>query len=200
MDSIINFIERLVQAIVSGLNPLVESGGIGYVAPFLLLAVVTVVMLTSSNRLSWAGYGLGWIVALFLILTYQNSGGDRWFADLTGTIPRSEVMGPVLWGLAAGFLLLFPFVRTRLHNSTPIIIAFVTGMAIILLFLAWRVTALTPVVQTSGQEELIAYRRRYVGVFALAFGVGVLLHVLLSATNEPRTPAVPPQQTHPPGM
>ncbi len=194
MDGLIRFIERIIQGIVGGIQPLIDNGNLGYLIPFLMLAIVTVMALTSKNRMSLAGYLLGWVIAVSLMALYQQSGGDRVFDNLLGTIPRSELLTPGLIGLAVGFGFLFPFIQMKLIDAQPIIIAFVTTIAVMLLFLAWRASASIPVISTAGLEDLIAYRRRYVGIFALWLGVGILLHIMISAANPPKPPPAPPKK------
>jgi len=194
VDGLIRFIERIIQGIVGGIQPLIDNGNLGYLIPFLMLAIVTVMALSSKNRMSLAGYLLGWVIAVSLMALYQQSGGDRVFDNLLGTIPRSELLTPGLIGLAVGFGFLFPFIQMKLIDAQPIIIAFVTTIAVMLLFLAWRASASIPVISTAGLEDLIAYRRRYVGIFALWLGVGILLHIMISAANPPKPPPAPPKK------
>lgn len=194
MDGLIRFIERIIQGIVGGIQPLIDNGNLGYLIPFLMLAIVTVMALTSKNRMSLAGYLLGWVIAVSLMALYQQSGGDRVFDNLLGTIPRSELLTPGLIGLAVGFGFLFPFIQMKLIDAQPIIIAFVTTIAVMLLFLAWRAQASITVISTTGLVELVAYRRRYVGIFALWLGVGILLHIMISAANPPKPPPAPPKK------
>lgn len=194
MDALIHFIERLVQGIVSIIQPLVDNGNLGYLMPFLLLVAATFFALTAKNRISLAGYLLGWIVAVALIGLYQESNGDNLLVNITGSVPRTDLVMPIFWGLILGFLLLFPFLRRRLLDVQPLIVAIVTGFSVMLLFLAYRASVSITVVQSAGVENLITYRKRFVGVFALAFGIGVLLHVILSASNPPPLPPASPRQ------
>jgi hypothetical protein len=191
VDALTRWIESLVQWLAGGLQPMVESGNLGYLLPFLMLVVATVVAVTSKNRMSLAGYVLGWVIALSVMALYLQSGGDRVIENLTGTVPRNDMLTPGLFGLAVGFIGLFPFVRMKLSDAQPIIVALVAGVALLLLFMAWRASASIPNPSTSGLEDLIIYRRRYVGIFALTFGIGVLAHVLVSAANPPKPPPAP---------
>ncbi|MBZ0280458.1 MAG: hypothetical protein K8L97_06930 [Anaerolineae bacterium] len=191
MDGLIRFIERIIQGIVGGIQPLIDNGNLGYLIPFLMLVVVTVMALTSKNRMSLAGYLMGWVIAVSVMALYQQSSGDRLFDNLLGTIPRNELLTPGLVGVVVGFGFLFPFIQMKLLDAQPIIVAFVTTFAVMMLFLSWRASASIVVISTSGLEELVAYRRRYVGIFALWFGVGVLLHTMISAANPPKPPPAP---------
>jgi hypothetical protein len=195
LDALAHLIERLVQGIVSVVQPLVENGNLGYLMPFLLLIIATFFALTAKNRMNLAGYLLGWIVAVALIVLYQESGGDNLLVNITGTVPRTDLVVPIFWGLVIGFVLLFPFLRRRFVDVQPLIIAFVTGFAVMLLFLTWRSAASFPVIQSAGEENLVNYRKRFIGVFALAFGIAVLVNVLISASNTPRPPAASPPKS-----
>jgi hypothetical protein len=195
LDALIRIIERLVQGIVSIIQPLVENGNLGYLAPFLLLAAATFFALTAKNRTNLVGYMMGWVVAIALVGLYQESNGDNLLVNITGVVPRSDLVMPIFWGLVTGFLLLFPFLRRRLVDVQPLIIALVTGFSVILMFITYRASVSITVVQSAGVENLITYRKRFVGVFALTFGIGVLMHVLISASNPPRPPPTPPHQS-----
>lgn len=188
MDAIVRLIESVIQGIVSLVQALINSGTLGYLMPLVLLIAVTIIAVTSKNRLSLAGYLLGWVIAVSLMALYMQSYGDRFIDTFLGTIPRTELLTPGIVGLVVGIVLLLPFRQMRVENSQPIIVAFVTTFAIMLLFIAWRASASIPVITTAGQEELIAYRRRYVGIMALWMGVGVLVHILLAAANPPKAP------------
>lgn len=198
MDWLIRLIEGLIQGIMGGVQPLIDNGNLGYFIPFVLLLVTTWVMLTSKNRLCLSGYILGWIIAIAVMALYQETRGDNLLVSLTGVIPRNDVLAPGFWGLVAGFVLLLPFIRLKLSDAQPIILALVTAAAIIMMYLTYRASVSVGAVQTSGLAELIVYRKRYVGIFALAFGVGVLAHVLISAANPPRPPALMPPPQAPP--
>lgn len=194
MDALTRWIESLVQWLAGGLQPLVESGSLGYLLPFLMLIVATLTTVTSPNRMNLAGYVLGWVIALSVMALYLQSSGDRVIEQLTGTVPRNDLLTPGLFGFLVGFVALFPFIRMKLSDAQPIIVALVTSAALLLMFLAWRASASIPNPTTAGLEALIVYRRRYVGVFALTFGIGVLAHVLVSAVNPPKPPPAPEKQ------
>lgn len=201
MDGLIRLIEGLIRGIVTGIQPLIENGNLGYLMPFILLGAATYFAVTARNRMNLTGYALGWVIAVALIGLYQEGNGDNILNNLTGQIPRPDLVTPILSGFLVGFLLLFPFLRQKLSDVQPLIIALVTGFAIMLLFLTYRASVSITVVESAGVENLIAYRKRFVGVFSLTFGIGVLLHVLISAANPPPPPpptmfppAVPPQQ------
>ncbi len=191
MDALIRLIERLIQGLVSIVQPLIENGNLGYLMPFFLLLAATIFALTAKNRMNLVGYMLGWIVSISLIGLYQETNGDNILVKITGNVPRTDLGLPIFWGIVAGFFLLLPFLRGRLTDVQPLIIAFVTGFAVMLLFLTWRSTVSIATIQSAGEENLIIYRKRFIGVFALAFGIGVLVHVLISASNTSRRPPPP---------
>lgn len=194
MDWLIRLLEGIIQSILTGLQLLMDNGNLGYFVPLVLLLVATWVAIVNRNRLCMAGYVLGWLVALAIMAVYLQAKGDTFLESITGRIPRNDFLTPGFWGLIIGFFLLVPFVRLRLQDALPIIVALLAAAAVIQLFLTYRAGASFDL-QTTGLVELAYYRKRFVGIFALAFGTGVLLHVVLSAANPPRTPpaANPPQ-------
>ncbi|MEZ4669341.1 MAG: hypothetical protein R3E39_15660 [Anaerolineae bacterium] len=195
MDWLIRLIEGLIQGIMGAVQPLIDNGNLGYFVPLVLLLVMTWVMLTSKNRLCLTAYILGWGLSIAVMALYQEARGDTLLVDVTGVIPRSDMLAPGFWGLVVGFLLLLPFIRLKLSDALPIIVALVTASALIMIYLAYRASASVGTVQTSGLADLIVYRKRYVGIFALTFSVGVLAHILMSAANPRRPPPsmLPPQ-------
>ncbi len=190
MDGIIRFIESIVQGIIGIIQPLFENGNLGYLIPFIILAGATVLALTNKNRMSLVGYILGWIIGIVLIGVYLESNGDSLLMNLTGNVPSHSILVPALLGLFAGFIPLTPFIRMKLTDAAPILVAFATAMTLILMFLAYRASASIPVVQSQGVEDLIVYRKRYIGILSLAFGTGLLLHLVTSAANPPK-PMIP---------
>ena len=132
---------------------------------------------------------LGWLVSIALIGLYLETRGDTVLANLTGNLPRADISPPLILGFLLGFMLLAPFVRMRLADAVPIIITLTTVASIVVMFMTFRSGAMITVVESQGVRDLITYRKRYCGVLALAFGAGVLLHVVISAANTP--PPVP---------
>lgn len=194
VDGLIRLIENFIRSLLSVIQPLVEDGNIGYFFPALLLIGVTLFVLTSGNRLNLIGYALGWLIAITLISLYIEGNGDQILLNLTGTIPRTEFGTPGLLGGLVGFFLLFPFIRRSVAAEAPLIVTVATAGALLLMFLTWRASQSVPILLSSGQEELIVYRKRYVGTLALGFTMGLLGHVLLSAA----TPPPPPHPPNPP--
>lgn len=192
MDQSQDLIQRFFQTLLSGIEPLFASGDLGYVAPIILLLVASLAALTTRQRsAAFVGYALGWGAAVLGIGFYQQIRGDLILEQVTGVIPRTDYFMPAFWGLALGFFILLPFSRLRPGEAAPVTVGVATAAAVLLLFVAWRASLSVPDPSTTGLVELIAYRKRYVGVFALAFGIGILVHVLLSATNPPRPPPKP---------
>jgi hypothetical protein len=188
VDAVFRLIESVIQSIVGMVQPLFENGSLGYVVPFLLLLAATVFAFTGRNRTNVAGYIIGWLIGVTLIGRYLEARGDAILANLTGNLPRADVSLPLILGFFLGFMLLAPFIRMRLADATPLIILLTTVAAIVILFLTFRSSVMITVVESQGVRDLITYRKRYCGVLALAFGAGVLLHVVISAANTPPQP------------
>lgn len=191
MDAIIRLIESIAQSIIGIIQPLFENGSLGYVVPFLLLLASTVFAVTGRNRANLAGYLLGWMVSIAVIGLYLETRGDAVLANLTGNLPRADISPPLILGFLLGFMLLAPFIRMRLADSVPIIITLTTVASIVVMFMTFRSGAMITVIESQGVRDLITYRKRYCGVLALAFGAGVLFHVVISAANTPPPPPVP---------
>ena len=189
MDAIIRLIESIVQSIIGIIQPLFENGSLGYVVPFMLLLASTIFAFTGRNRANLAGYMLGWMISIALIGLYLEARGDNVLANLTGNLPRADISPPLILGFLLGFMLLAPFIRMRLADAVPIIITFITVASIVVMFMTYRSGMMITVVESQGVRDLITYRKRYCGVLALAFGAGVLLHIVISAANTP--PPVP---------
>jgi hypothetical protein len=195
LDGIIRLIEGLVRSIIGIIQPLFDNGSLGYVIPFLLLLVATGYAVSGRNRANLAGYILGWFAGIAIIGLYLEARGDAVLTNLTGNLPRPEITGPLILGFLIGFLVLAPFIRMRLIDSIPIIVAVTTLVSIVVMFLTYRCGAMIPDFVSQGTQDLIVYRKRYFGVLALAFGAGVLLHVVVSAANQPPPlPPLPPKQ------
>ena len=191
MDAIIRLIETIAQSIISMIQPLFENGSLGYVVPFLLLIASTLFAVTGRNRANLAGYLLGWLVSIAVIGLYLETRGDAVLANLMGNVPRTDISPPLILGFLLGFLLLAPFIRMRLADAVPIIITMMTVASIVVMFMTFRSSAMITVIESQGVRDLITYRKRYCGVLALAFGAGVLMHVVISAVNTPPPPPVP---------
>jgi hypothetical protein len=197
VDAIIRLIESIAQSIIGIIQPLFENGSLGYVVPFLLLLASTIFAVTGRNRANLAGYLLGWLVSIAVIGLYLETRGDAVLANLTGNLPRADISPPLILGFLLGFILLAPFIRMRLADSVPIIITLTTVASIVVMFMTFRSSAMITVIESQGVRDLITYRKRYCGVLALAFGAGVLLHVVISAANTPPPPPKPIRKRKP---
>jgi hypothetical protein len=186
VDAFIRLIESIAQSIIGIIQPLFENGSLGYVVPFLLLVAASVFAVTGRNRANLAGYMLGWLVSIAVIGLYLETRGDSVLANLTGNLPRADISAPLILGFLLGFMLLAPFIRMRLGDAVPIIITLTTVASIVVMFMTFRSSAMITVIESQGVRDLITYRKRYCGVLALAFGAGVLLHVVISAANTPQ--------------
>jgi hypothetical protein len=197
VEAIIRLIESIAQSIIGIIQPLFENGSLGYVVPFLLLLASTIFAVTGRNRANLAGYLLGWLVSIAVIGLYLETRGDAVLANLTGNLPRADISPPLILGFLLGFILLAPFIRMRLADSVPIIITLTTVASIVVMFMTFRSSAMITVIESQGVRDLITYRKRYCGVLALAFGAGVLLHVVISAANTPPPPPKPIRKRKP---
>jgi hypothetical protein len=193
VDGIIRLIEGIVRGLVGLIQPLFENGNLGYLIPFVVLAITSILALINKNRMSLAGYILGWIIGIALIGVYLETNGDNVLINLTGNVPRSDILLPGLIGLFIGFVPLIPFIRMKLPDAAPILITFATACTLLLMFLAYRASASIPIVQSQGVEDIIVYRKRYIGILALGLGAGLLAHLVVSAANPPKPPPPPPK-------
>jgi hypothetical protein len=190
MDSIIRFIESLIQGLIGLLQPLFVSGGAAYLVPLGLLALATLFAFNPALKGALAGYILGWVAAVGFIALYLQGGGDNILNGMMGNTARSELLPSALLGLFMAAIVMLLTARTRLAQGAPIILAWVVTVSVILMFLSYRAGAALGGAgfQTAGMEELVQDRRRTLGVVALGFGGGVLVSLLLSAANPPPPP------------
>jgi|FLYN01.1.fsa_nt_gi hypothetical protein len=157
MDQVINFIE---QVILSDLLIFI-----------VLLVILGLTTLWSLFRLrEFAGYVLGWFIGIFAILVFRAIGGDlgpdvATAADPNTALTASDILLPSLLGLALGFGVMFLLSAVgdmrAMRAST---IAIITASSVLMLYFM----AVSP-----------AFTRKVVGIFALAFSIGALLHVVL---------------------
>ena len=149
-----------------------------------------------QGRAGLAGYVLGWLAGIAIIGLYLEARGDNALTNLTGNLPRPDITPPLIIGLMLGFLILAPFIRMKLTDAMPIIIAVTTMASVLMMFFTYRSGAMIAEPTSQGVQDLIIYRKRYFGVLALAFGAGVLLHVVVSAANQPPPLSpMPPKQS-----
>jgi hypothetical protein len=190
MDSIIRFIESLIQGLIGLLQPIFANGGAAYLVPLGLLALATLFAFNPTLKGALAGYILGWVAAIGFIALYLQGGGDSILNGIMGNTPRSELLPSALLGVFISAVVMLLTARNRLQQAAPIVLACVVAVSVILMFLSYRAGASLGGVafQTAGMEELAQDRRRTLGAIALGFGAGVLVSLLLSAANPPPSP------------
>jgi len=157
MEDIINTIEQVI------LSDLLIFG--------VLLVILGLTTLWSLFRLrEFAGYVLGWFIGIFAIFVFRAIGGDlgpnvEAAATPATVLTPGDIIFPSLLGLALGFgvmLLLSVLGDTRAMRASTI--AIITASSVLMLYFV----AVSP-----------AFTRKVVGIFALAFSIGALLHVVL---------------------
>ncbi len=136
-----------------------------------LLSILGLTTLWSLFRLrEFAGYVLGWFVGIFAILVFRAAGGDLGPDVAAATDPNTaltarDILLPSLLGLALGFGVMFLLSVTgdtrAMRAST---IAIITASSVLMLYFM----AVSP-----------AFTRKLVGIGALSFSIGALLHVVL---------------------
>ncbi|MBN8593870.1 MAG: hypothetical protein J0M33_19090 [Anaerolineae bacterium] len=190
MDSIIRFIESLIQGLIGLLQPIFANGGAAYFVPLGLLALSTLFAFNPTLKGALAGYILGWVAAIGFIAMYLQGGGDGILNGIMGNTPRSELLPSALLGVFISAVVMLLTARNRLQQAAPIVLACVVAVSVILMFLSYRAGASLggTTFQTAGMEELAQDRRRTLGAVALGFGAGVLVSLLLSAANPPPPP------------
>lgn len=115
---------------------------------------------------------LGWFVGFFAILVFRAIGGDLGpdvaaAAEPATELTPSDIVLPSLLGLGLGFGVMFLLNMlgdTRAMRASTI--AIITASSVLMLYFM----AVSP-----------AFTRRVVGILALAFSIGALLHVVLVA-------------------
>jgi hypothetical protein len=164
----------LLETLVRIGEAALDSGAIGYLVCGSLLLFVSGWAFGSKNRVNRTAYVFGWLVAVLLINLYFAGDGDQFLRTVIGEKPREELYMPAFFGLVLGFLLVMPFNRPG-ANTAPSVLAIVTAGCLLMLFLSWRILIPDPAMQV---EIIINYRRRFMGIFALMFAVGLLIHLL----------------------
>lgn len=142
---------------------------------FVLLSAMLLAMTWWAFRAGeLAGYALGWLVGIFLVVVYSALFGET--AVTVDEIANAEpvqltmlsVTGASLLGLVGGFAILL-FVQ--LPNPFPLAqrraltVALLTAMVLIGLYIL------------SSSDE---YTRKTLGIFSLAFGIGLLVNIVLN--------------------
>lgn len=157
-----------------------------FLSDFMIFILLCVLLLAVT---SWAfrsgelpGYALGWLVGIFMVVVYSALGGgvEVTVDEMTNAEPvrltMVSVMIASLFGLVGGFGVL-TFVQAPIHfpQRRSITIALLTTMVIIGLY----------ILSTSGE-----YTRKSLGIFALAFAIGLLANIVLNGNSATRR-AVP---------
>lgn len=152
-----------------------------------VIAMLVVVTSWAFRTREYPGYVLGWLVGIFLIIMYRALFGDGSGAEETvETVERRlsffTVICPSFIGLLLGFGLLY-FIRNygASHARRALTVAIMTALLIVVLFF----------LSISSQAT-----RQVMGLFALAFSIGVLSNLVvliapyrtsLDAQGVPRT-------------
>jgi hypothetical protein len=157
-----------VDQIISTIEQIILSDLLIFIV---LLAILGLTTLWSLFRLrEFAGYVLGWFIGIFAIFVFRAIGGDLGPDVAAATDPGTaltarDILIPSLLGLALGFgvmLLLSAMGDTRAMRASTI--AIITATSVLMLYFV----AVSP-----------AFTRKIVGIGALSFSIGALLHVVL---------------------
>jgi uncharacterized membrane protein YfcA len=159
----------------------------------MVIVLITLLLMVTSWALrqrEYAGYALGWLMGILLIIIYQTvSGGDantgvvEEVVETTaeaateiepGGEPTLSFLGaviPSILGIIFGYGLLF-FMNTlnMTHRRRSISIALFTTLLVLGLYLSFGLT--------DRSSQLL-------GVFALALAIGALLNIVLNSTPVP---------------
>lgn len=124
-----------------------------------------------QKRGDWRGYALGWLVAVFVILVYTALGGvNQEPQTITRALNLLEVIFPTICGLSmgGGIILLAALLRGSQRRENSLLIAFLTALNIVLIFLVLVEGRITQLM---------------IGIFALAFGIAALLLAILAPSS-----------------
>ena len=145
------------------------------VLAFMLLAVTSWAF---RNR-DFAGYALGWLMGILIIIIYQTLTGGQATGEEAQEVPRDierslsaiMVIFPALLGLFSGFGSMF-FMRLfgTSQRTRSFTVAILTALLVLGVYLVF------------GLSDRAS---RIVAIFALAFGVGALSTIVLGASGVP---------------
>jgi len=126
------------------------------------------------NRKQYAGYGLGWFLAVFFILVYSSVGGmdlnPTTTVETTPSLNGFQVISTTLFGLIIGSLMLIGLrFGMRDARAVSLQIALYIGLILILMFLV--------VVEGPIGERMI-------GIFGMAIGIVTLFAFVLFPMQE----------------
>lgn len=136
-----------------------------------LVFVLGVIFAMFSNwalRESRLGYALGWLIGVFFVVVYTALGGaDPVQQQIQQTLNVLQVVFPTLCGVSmgGGMILLVALVRTNREREQALLIAFLTALNLVLLFLVLVEGRITQLM---------------IGIYALAFGIAALFLAILS--------------------
>ncbi|MCB9450129.1 MAG: hypothetical protein H6672_01750 [Anaerolineaceae bacterium] len=199
MDTVVRLIEAGAQGFFAFLQPTLSDGSFGYLVSLAALVLTALFALRSKNGINRAGLVLGALLALAFVYTYQQGSGDNvLFPLVTAVYPTENLFPPALLGIAFGLIVLLPFARSTVQDKAALIVAALIAGALIMLFVFWRVSTITPealrrsvpTIQAYQMDIMIGYLRRTLGVFTVFFFIGLLLHILISPAPAP-PPAKP---------
>ncbi len=159
-----------MEAIINTIEQIILSDLLIFIV---LLSILGLTTLWSLFRLrEFAGYVLGWFIGFFAILVFRAIGGDLGpdvaaAAEPTSALTANDIILPSLLGVVLGFGVMFLLsILGDVRAMRASTIAIITATSVLMLYFM----AVSP-----------AFIRRGVGIFALAFSIGALLHVVLIA-------------------
>lgn len=194
MDSIVRLIEAGIQSLINLLQPTLNDGSYGYLFALVVLVGVAVFALRSKNGVHRVGLILGVLVGLGFIYVYDRGNGDNVLLPLVASAyPDEGLFTPALLGLFTGLVILLPLGRAPVTEKSAPIVAALTAGALIMLYIFWRVSSVSPEVlrrvvptaQAYQKEIMTQYLRRVLSIFTFTFVIGVLFHILLSHASAP---------------
>ena len=148
---------------------------------FLLFMVLGIMLLSVTSwafrNKDFAGYALGWLMGILIIIIYQTLTGGRETGaeaqevtrDVEQSLTAIMVIFPVLLGLFSGFGSMF-FMRVfgTSRRTRSFTVAVFTALLVLGIYLVF------------GLSDRAS---RIVAIFALAFGVGALSTIVLGASS-----------------
>lgn len=152
-----------------------------FLSDLLIFAVLAAAFLFLTRRAvitqEFAGYGLGWLIGLFIIVVYSSTGAqpalNAQSIQTPVTLTWFQVLLPTVCGGGLGLGLLYIINLTRTGRPRSLTMAAFTALNVTLLFLMFVADSET---------------RRMIGIFALAFAIcAVFVIVLFGRTDEPQS-------------
>lgn len=148
-----------------------------FLSDLLIFVVLTGALLFLTRRAiatqELAGYGLGWLVGLFLLVVYSSTGAQPTFnvqnLEASVTLTWFQVLMPTLCGGGLGLALLYIISLTRTGRPRTLMMAAFTALNVTLLFLMFIADSET---------------RRMIGIFALAFAICAAFVIVLFGRSD----------------